>query len=163
MTAPASSRIDQHPDILALRAHSEETTARPAGQAAEALALLCGVYLAASPWIVGFNVVTTLAINNLITGIAFACLVGVGGVGTAYERTHSMSWAAIGLAVWTIIAPWVVYGHAVVAAFATRAQVSNVVVGVVACLTALALAAMGTVRGTGTTGGATRRRTRSAR
>ncbi len=137
MTAPTSPRIDQHPDILALRAHSEETTTTPAAQAVEALALLCGVYLAASPWIVGFNGFTTLAINNLITGVAFACLAG--GFGSAYERTHSMSWAALGIALWTIITPWVVSGHA----FITAAVVSNVVVGAVACVVALALARLG--------------------
>ncbi|MBB4895289.1 hypothetical protein FHS39_004356 [Streptomyces olivoverticillatus] len=140
MTAPTSPRIDQHPDIMALRAHSEETTASPAAQAVEALAVLCGVYLAASPWIVGFNGSSTLAINNLIAGVAFACLIG--GFGSAYERTHSMSWAALGLAAWTIIAPWVVSGHG----FATRAIVSNVIVGIVGCVLAAALAAMGTGR-----------------
>ncbi|MFF4226319.1 SPW repeat protein [Streptomyces abikoensis] len=145
MTAPTSPRIETHPDILALRAHSEETTATPAAQAVEALALLSGVYLAASPWIVGFSFATNLAINNLIVGIAFACLVG--GFGSAYERTHAMSWAAVGLAVWTIVSPWVVAGHTLVTAFITRAVVSNVVIGVVCCLVALACARMGLVRG----------------
>ncbi|MFF4158042.1 SPW repeat protein [Streptomyces sp. NPDC001678] len=142
MTVPTSPRIETHPDILALRAHSEETTATTAAQAVEALALLCGVYLAASPWIVGFNAATNLTINNLIVGIAFACLVG--GFGSAYERTHAMSWAAVGLALWTIVSPWVVAGHA----FATRAVVSNVVIGAACCLIALACARMGLGRGT---------------
>ncbi|MFC5724289.1 SPW repeat protein [Streptomyces gamaensis] len=140
MTAPTSPRIDHHPDIVALRAHSEEATSTPVAQAVEALALLCGVYLAASPWIVGFSGSTTLAVNNLITGVALAFLVG--GFGQAYERTHAMSWAALCIAVWTIVAPWIVSGHA----FATRAVVSNVVVGAVAVLLALAMAGMGMVR-----------------
>lgn len=140
MTAPTSPRIDQHPDIVALRAHSEETTATPVAQAVEALALLCGVYLAASAWIVGFSGSTTLAVNNLIVGVAFACLVS--GFGPAYERTHAMSWAALALGAWTIVAPWIVSGHP----FATRAVVSNVIVGVLACLVALALAGMGLTR-----------------
>ncbi|MEU3356177.1 SPW repeat protein [Streptomyces sp. NPDC037389] len=154
MTVPTSPRIETHPDILALRAHSEETTATTAAQAVEALALLCGVYLAASPWIVGFGFATNLAINNLIVGIAFACLVG--GFGSAYERTHAMSWAAVGLALWTIVSPWVVAGHALVTAFATRAVVSNVVIGALCCLIALACARMGLGKGTlgrGTPGG----------
>ncbi|MGI5336704.1 SPW repeat protein [Streptomyces sp. CA-181903] len=137
MTAHTSPRIDQHPDIMALRAHSEETTAMPAAQAVEALALLCGVYLAASPWIVGFNGFSTLTANNLITGVAFALLVG--GFGSAYERTHGMSWAALAIGVWTIVSPWVVSGHA----FTTGANVSNVIVGAVCCVAALALAGMG--------------------
>ncbi|GAA0426863.1 SPW repeat protein [Streptomyces luteireticuli] len=140
MTAPTSPRIEHHPDIMALRAHSEETTALPAAQAVEALALLCGVYLAASAWIVGFNGATTLTANNLITGIAFALLAG--GFGSAYERTHSMSWAALGVGVWTIVSPWVVAGHS----FGTAATVSNVIVGAVCCVTALALAGLGVDR-----------------
>ncbi|MEU7109591.1 SPW repeat protein [Streptomyces sp. NPDC046215] len=140
MTAPTSPRIDHHPDIVALRAHSEETTATPVAQGVEALAVLCGIYLAASPWIVGFNGSTTLAVNNAIVGIAFAALVS--GYGPAYERTHAMSWAALALGAWTIMCPWIVSGHQ----FATRANVSNVIVGVLACLCALALAAMGMAR-----------------
>ncbi|MEV4439384.1 SPW repeat protein [Streptomyces sp. NPDC049577] len=146
MTAPTSPRIDQHPDILALRAHSEETTAAPSAQAVEALALVCGVYLAASPWIVGFYGATTLAVTNLITGIAFACLAG--GFTNAYERTHANSWAALCVGVWTIISPFVVAGHA----FVTRAVVSNIIVGVVCCLAALALAGMGVTRRSRTRG-----------
>ncbi|MGW1076575.1 SPW repeat protein [Streptomyces sp. NPDC002537] len=140
MTAPTSPRIETHPDIVALRAHSEETTSTPTAQGVEALALMCGVYLAASPWIVGFSGSTTLAVNNLITGIAFACLVG--GFGHAYERTHSMSWAGLCIAAWTIVSPWVVSGHP----FGTHALVSNVIVGAVALLTALALAGLGVSR-----------------
>lgn len=137
MTAPTSPRIEQHPDIKALRAHSEETTATPAAQAVEALAVLCGIYLAASPWIVGFNGSSTLAVTNLITGVAFACLVG--GFGSAYERTHAMSWAALAIGVWTIISPWAVSGRT----FGMAAQLSNVIVGAVCCLLALALAGLG--------------------
>ncbi|MBT2387319.1 SPW repeat protein [Streptomyces sp. ISL-11] len=140
MTAPTSPRIEHHPDIVALRAVSEENTATPVAQGVESLALLCGLYLAASPWIVGFNGSTTLAINNLIVGVAFACLVS--GYGPAYERTHAMSWAALALGAWTIIAPWVVSGHG----FATRANVSNVIVGALCCLVALALTGMGRIR-----------------
>ncbi|MEV5510590.1 SPW repeat protein [Streptomyces orinoci] len=137
MTAPTSPRIEQHPDIMALRAHSEETTATPAAQAVEALAVLSGVYLAASPWIAGFNGATTLTVTNLITGVAYACMVG--GFGPAYERTHSLSWAAAAIGVWTIISPWVVAGHT----FVTAAWVSNVIVGAIACLLALAMAGLG--------------------
>ncbi|RLU82314.1 hypothetical protein CTZ27_30695 [Streptomyces griseocarneus] len=140
MTAPTSPRIEHHPDIMALRAHSEETTSTPTAQGVEALALLCGIYLAASPWIVGFSASTTLTVNNLITGIALACLVG--GFGHAYERTHSMSWAGLCIAAWTIVSPWAVSGHP----FGTHALVSNVIVGAVACVAALALAGLGVSR-----------------
>ncbi|QKV97319.1 SPW repeat protein [Streptomyces sp. NA02950] len=129
--------METHPDIVALRTRSEQATVTPTGQGIEALSLLTGLYIAASPWIVGFNGLGTLAVNNLITGIAFALLAI--GFGSAFERTHGMSWAAAALGVWTIIAPWVVSGP--VATAATIA--SNVVAG------ALAVACAGTTAATG--------------
>ncbi|MGP3983771.1 SPW repeat protein [Streptomyces sp. KR80] len=132
--------IDQHPDLVALRAQSERAAATPTGQAVECLSLLTGLYLAASPWIVGFNGLTTLAVNNLIAGLAFAYLAM--GLGNAYERTHGMSWAAAGIGVWTIIAPGMVAGDV----STTSTIVSNVLTGIVAVLLALATAGMGAPR-----------------
>ncbi|MFJ8744448.1 SPW repeat protein [Embleya sp. NPDC127516] len=122
-----------------LRARSERATSGPVAQVAEALGVLCGVYLAASPWIVGFNNFTTLATANLITGVALAFLMG--GFVSAYERTHAMSWAAFCIGAWTIVAPWAVTG----AVDTTRTITSNVIVGGVACLMALILALRGVV------------------
>ena len=137
MAAHTSPGIDQHPDIMALRARSERATSTPVAQAVEGLSLLAGLYLAASPWIVGFSGLTTLTVNNLIAGIAFTLLAI--GFGSAYERTHGMSWAALGVGVWTIIAPWVVAGSV----DTTSTIVSNCVVGGVAAFLALCTAVMG--------------------
>lgn len=138
MAASTSPGIDQHPDIMALRAHSERATSTPIAQAVEGISLLAGLYLAASPWITGFTQFGSLTINNLIAGIAFTLLT-MGFVNSAYERTHGMSWAALGLGVWTIIAPWVVSGNV----DTTRTIWSNVVVGAVMVCCAMATAAMG--------------------
>lgn len=128
--------IEQHPDLAEMRSRFERATSTPRAQAVETLALLTGLYLAASPWIAGFNGLTTLAISNLITGVAFAlCL---GGFGSAYERTHAMAWAATVIGAWTIIAPWAVAGNV----DTTRSVVSNVIVGAVALLCGVAMAAM---------------------
>jgi hypothetical protein len=140
MTAPTSPGIDQHPDIIALRARSERATSTPMAQAVEGLSLLAGLYLAASPWIVGFNGFTTLTVNNLIGGIALT-LLGI-GLGSAYERTHGMSWAALGVGVWIVVAPWVVAGDV----NTTSTITSNCVVGGVAALMALATAVLGVSR-----------------
>jgi len=129
------SSIEQHPDILEMRQRSERATTTPRAQGIEALALITGVYLAASPWIAGFNGLTSLAITNLIAGVAYATLMG--GFGHAYERTHAMAWAAAAIGVWTIIAPWVVAGSV----DTTRTIINNVVVGAVALLLALAASA----------------------
>lgn len=102
--------METHPDILALRHESADRAATtPRAQAIEAMAFLAGLYLAASPWIAGFNNLSRLTVNNLIVGIAFALLMS-GGFGRACERTHSMACASAALGAWTIVAPWVVAG-----------------------------------------------------
>ncbi|KPI20537.1 SPW repeat-containing protein [Actinobacteria bacterium OV450] len=126
--------IEEHPDLMELRARYDRAAATPRAQMVEALALITGLYLAASPWIVGFNAFTTLTVTNLLVGLAYMLLLG--GLGTSYERTHSMAWAAAALGVWTCIAPWVVAGDVA----HTRTITSNLITGAVATLLALAAA-----------------------
>ncbi|GAA2498104.1 SPW repeat protein [Streptomyces gobitricini] len=126
--------IEQHPDLAEMRSRFERATSTPRAQAIEALALLTGLYLAASPWIAGFSGLTALAISNLITGIAYALCMG--GFGSAYERTHAMAWSACAIGAWTIVSPWVVAGNV----DTTRSVVNNVIVGAVALLLGLAMA-----------------------
>ncbi|MEU0667951.1 SPW repeat protein [Streptomyces lavendulocolor] len=126
--------IEQHPDLAEMRSRFERATSTPRGQAIETLGLLTGLYLAASPWIVGFSGLTALAICNLITGVAYALCMG--GFGSAYERTHSMAWAACAIGAWTIVAPWVVAGDV----DTTRSVVNNIIVGALALLLGLAMA-----------------------
>ncbi|MGW3328467.1 SPW repeat protein [Streptomyces virginiae] len=128
--------IEHHPDLAEMRTRFERVTSTPRAQAVEALALITGLYLAASPWIVGFSGLTPLAINNLIAGLAF-CLC-MSGLGSAYERTHAMAWTAVALGAWTIVAPWVIAGEM----DTTRTVVSNVIAGGVALCLGLAMAGM---------------------
>ncbi|MFC8920935.1 SPW repeat protein, partial [Streptomyces sp. NPDC057116] len=127
--------IEQHPDLAEMRSRFERATSTPRGQAIETLGLLTGLYLAASPWIAGFSGLTALAVCNLITGVAYALCMG--GFGSAYERTHAMAWAACAIGAWTIISPWVVAGNV----DTTRSVVNNIIVGAVALLLGLAMAA----------------------
>ncbi|MGV9884965.1 SPW repeat protein [Streptomyces sp. NPDC003006] len=139
-TSPrTSSSMETHPDIADIRARhemAERAASTPKVQAVETMAFLTGLYLAASPWIVGFDGLTRLAVANLIVGIAYALLMS-GGFGRAYERTHSMAWAACALGVWTIVAPWVVAGDV----STTRSVVSNVITGALGLLLGLAASA----------------------
>lgn len=128
--------IEHHPDLAEMRTRFERVTTTPRAQAVEALALITGLYLAASPWIVGFSALTPLAINNLIAGLAF-CLC-MSGLGSAYERTHAMAWTAVALGAWTIIAPWAIAGEM----DTTRTVVSNVIAGGVALCLGLAMAGL---------------------
>lgn len=131
--------METHPDILAMRNRhemAERVATTPKAQAVETLALITGLYLAASPWIAGFNEFSTLTVNNLIVGIAYALIMS-GGFGRAYERSHSMAWAACALSVWTIVAPWVVAGDV----STTRTITNNIIVGAIALMLALIAAA----------------------
>ncbi|MFF4321671.1 SPW repeat protein [Streptomyces sp. NPDC001568] len=138
-------RIESHPDLAEMRTRFERVTSTPAAQAVEALALITGLYLAASPWIAGFSALSPLAINNLIAGLAF-CLC-MGGLGSAYERTHAMAWTAVAIGAWTIIAPWVIAGEM----DTTRSVVSNIITGAIALCLGLAMVAMGGRRRDGMT------------
>lgn len=126
--------IEHHPDILEMRARYEAAAETPVAQAVNGLSALTGLYLAASPWIVGFSGLTNLTVNNLIIGIALTVLAA--GLASAYGRTHGMTWVVPVAGVWTIIAPWVVSG----AMDTTRTIWSNVVAGAIA--TVLGVAAM---------------------
>ena len=120
--------IELHPDIAGLRARYEAAAETPTARAVDGLTFMAGLYLAISPWVVGFNHITTLTVNNLIVGIALALLAF--GFASAYGRTHGITWVAPLLGVWTIIAPWGVNGGVA----STASIVSNVVIGIIAVL-----------------------------
>ncbi|MFI7614654.1 SPW repeat protein [Nonomuraea terrae] len=128
----AGETMRMHPDIAELRAKYELAAEAPTARAVAGLTFLAGLYLAMSPWIVGFDGFTTLTVTNLIAGVALATLAL--GFASAYGRTHGIVWIAPLIGVWTIIAPWVVSGDV-----ATTATIwSNVVTGVIVLLLGLA-------------------------
>jgi hypothetical protein len=125
------SSIDHHPDLLALRARYERVAESMSAHVTFGLALLAGLYVAASPWIVGFSATDRLATCDLIAGIAVAFLAY--GFATTLDRAHGMTWTLPVLGVWVIVAPWVLPGFALSAGMVW----SNVVAG--ALLTFLGL------------------------
>lgn len=117
--------IERHPDIVALRQKYEQANETWAAHIVTGLTLLSGLYLAISPWVVGFQSLAPLAISNIATGtvlVALAC-----GLTAAYERWHGLAWVIPVLGVWTLLAPWVIRGGV----NTTPAVASNVSVGVV--------------------------------
>jgi hypothetical protein len=126
MSARAMTGMDKHPDIMELRARYERAAATPLAQLSDGLVFLAGLYLAISPWVVGFSGLRSITVNNLITGIALAVMGA--GLASAYGRTHGLAWVAPIVGIWTIITPWVIRGG--VATTATIAN--NVAVGAVA-------------------------------
>ncbi|MGH3237848.1 MAG: SPW repeat protein [Streptosporangiaceae bacterium] len=136
-SAHATAGIERHPDIMELRARYERAAAMPLAQFADGLVFLTGLYLAISPWVAGFNGMRSIAINDLITGVALA-LIGI-GLASAYGRTHGMAWVAPIVGIWTIITPWVISGS--VATTATIAN--NVATGAVAVIVGAAAMSIG--------------------
>lgn len=141
MSSQTQHPIEQHPDLMALRAASEDAATRPAGQAVETLSLLAGLYLAVSPWIVGFHATSPgLTVNNLVTGLVLTALAL--GVVPAYERTHSLGMAAAAIGLWTIIAQWVIQSTSTDAGVIAN----NIVIGALVFLCAMATLGQGTRR-----------------
>lgn len=140
--ATQPQRIEEHPDLMSLRARYAQASASPIAQAVEGLILLTGLYLAISPWIVGFSGTPSITVNNLVTGLAVAVLAL--GFGSVYERTYGMGWVAAAIGVWTIVAPWAVTGNA----DTTEIVTSNVIAGAVAVILGIATSVLGRMRRT---------------
>ena len=99
------SSIDHHPDLLALRARYERVAESMSAHVTFGLAMLTGLYLAASPWIVGFGATRSLAACDLIAGIAVAFLAY--GFARSLGRTHGMTWTLPVLGLWVVFSPWI--------------------------------------------------------
>lgn len=125
------SSIDHHPDLLALRARYEHAAESMSAHFTFGLALLTGLYVAASPWIVGFSATRSLATADLIAGIAVAFLAY--GFATTLDRAHGMTWTLPVLGIWVIVSTWILPD----VALTTGMTWSNVVAG--ALLTFLGL------------------------
>lgn len=102
------SSVDHHPDLLALRARYERVAESMSAHFTFGLALLTGLYVAASPWIVGFDTTRQLAVCDLIVGIAVAYLAY--RFATGLDRAHGMTWTLAVLGVWVIVSPWILRG-----------------------------------------------------
>ncbi|MBW8805091.1 MAG: SPW repeat protein [Catenulisporales bacterium] len=139
MSTELPASMEHHPDIIEMRERAERAAATPLAQAVEAMAVGAGLFLAISPWVVGFNAsFSRLAVCNLILGLAYTGMMA--GFGSAYERIHARAWAATLIGLFTIVAPWVLNGGAHV----RRTILTNTITG--GAMTCLALAAIaGTV------------------
>jgi hypothetical protein len=130
--------IDQHPDILALRAGYERAAESATAQTTFGLTLLTAVYVALSPWIVGFNgSAPRLAVNDLIVGLVVAVLAV--GFASALDRTHGIMWTVPAFGVWVIISLWIVRGLTPTAGMIW----SNVVAGALIVVLGLAAPMLG--------------------
>ncbi|WP_107498784.1 SPW repeat protein [Actinacidiphila yeochonensis] len=144
-TSPAESSatrvsMEDHPDIVELRNQYQAVSHKPVTGLVEGLCLLTGLYLAISPWVVGFQGTAAIRVSNLICGLALAALAL--GYGSVLERTHGLGWVAVAIGAWTILAPWVVVGHP----HTSHIVWSNSFAGGAAILLGLLTMAMGLMR-----------------
>ncbi|GAA2374020.1 hypothetical protein Cme02nite_03000 [Catellatospora methionotrophica] len=130
-------RIEDHPDLAELRLRYEEAAETPTAQVVEGLTLLSGLYLAISPWVVGFDSNASLTASNVITGIGLAVLALC--FATMFAGSHRIAWVAPILSLWAIVSPWLVSGPAP----SVGAIVSNVIVGLVGLVCTIAMMSMG--------------------
>jgi hypothetical protein len=135
--ASPTQRMETHPDIMAMRMPYERAAESRVAQVTEGLALLAGIYLVISPWVVGFTQLQTITVNNLVTGVAVALLAL--GFASAFGRTHGLNWVLPLIGIWTIVSPWVVSGEVNI----TSVVVNNVILGAVILLLGLAATAFG--------------------
>lgn len=134
MVRPISD-LEGHPDIVEMRARYDQVAETPTARITDGALVLAGLYLAVSPWVVGFPPFeANLSVNNFICGIAVAVLAG--GFAVAYGRTHGLTWVPVVIGLWTIFAPLVIQrGYASGGAIA-----NNIVMGII--IIALAAVAM---------------------
>lgn len=129
--------VEEHPDLLEMRAKYERAAQAPTVQVVSGLTFMAGLYLAISPWVIGFADSANLTVSDLVVGIALA-LLGL-GYASVYGRTHGIAWVAPLIGVWAIISPWVV------TAAPTNAStlLSNIITGGVAVILGIATVAAG--------------------
>jgi len=129
--ASGSAQMTEHPDIAAMTARYEQASETPTAQASDTATMLAGLYVALSPWIIGFND-SAVAMTNLVTGLVIA---GLGaGYALAYERAHRLMWVCPLLGIWTIIAVWLMADVATT----TGMVISNVAGGAAVVVAGLA-------------------------
>jgi hypothetical protein len=133
----STPNIEQHPDVTTMRRKYDQIAETPMAQGADGVVFLAGMFLAMSPWVIGFADHSGMTVSNMFTGIAVA-LLAVGFV-AVYGHLHGIAWVAPLLGVWAIVSPWLVDG----ATPAGEVIASNVIVGAIIVICSLAMMSTG--------------------
>ncbi|WKX69944.1 SPW repeat protein [Streptomyces sp. XD-27] len=129
------SDITGHPDVSEMRERYARMTGGRDVVFLDGPVLLAGVYLAASPYVVGFAGTTDMRWHNLIVGLSVAVL-GL-GLTLAPQRMYGLSWTLIPIGLWLVISPWGILGSPTVGVIW-----SNIVAGAVTCVLGAAAATL---------------------
>lgn len=132
-----ATSMDKHPDLMELRARYEEASETPQAQTLEGLTLMAGLYMAISPWVIGFSgTAFDLTMSNFVTGTALVLLAM--GFASAYSRTHNLAWVVPMIGAWTIITPFFVLDGSL----GMGILLSNVITGAVVVLCGLGMGSL---------------------
>ncbi|MBA8824563.1 hypothetical protein FHX42_001910 [Saccharopolyspora lacisalsi] len=136
-----STSMEQHPDLMELRARYEAAGETTQAQMLEGMTMVAGLYAAISPWVIGFSATSfQLAMSNLVTGLALTLLAL--GFASAYSRTHNLSWVVPVIGAWLVITPFFVLDGPLTAGIV----LSNVITGGVTVLCGLGIGSLGLMR-----------------
>jgi hypothetical protein len=97
--------FDGHPDLAEIRWRHERILGGRHAGAISGLVLMAGLYLAISPWAIGFRpAAARLVPMDLMLGVAVVAV----GLGLAFAPIvmYRLSWAMVGIGGWVIVAPW---------------------------------------------------------
>jgi SPW repeat len=96
-----------HPDLVEMQARYERASASSPAGITEGLVLLAGVWLAISPWVIGFNnAEPRVTVSNLIVGIGVAVVAL--GLTALPARMVRVSWATAAMGAWAAVSQWVI-------------------------------------------------------
>lgn len=132
----SSLPIERHPDMLEMHDRYDRIASNPMMQTDSGLVFLAGLFLAGSPWIIGFSAVTAMTVPTVIVGLAaaFAALAFT----SQYQRLHGMAFTIPVLGAWMIVSPWLISGVTTT----TSMIWSTVVCGAVVVICGLGMAGM---------------------
>lgn len=125
----------EHPDIMEIRDRLDRVAETPQAWTVDGLAMLGGLYVAISPWVLNFHTShQSLTMSNLVFGLAAALLAAA--LGSMYSRAHGLSWAMPVMGLWIVVSMWLIRGTTL----DTGIVLNNLIAGL--CLVLLGLAAM---------------------
>lgn len=123
-----------------MRAEYERAAETPQARLVDGMVVVTGLYVAMSPWVVGYSHYGDIAVTTLISGLALA-LLGV-GFSAAYSRTHTIAWVAPLVGAWVVVAPFAVQQTGTT----TAIVVNNAIAGGIACLLGFGVMALEATR-----------------
>jgi hypothetical protein len=96
-----------HPDLLEMQLRFERAAASGPAVITDGMTLLAGLWLAVSPWVVGFDLTAPgVRVSNLIMGVAVA--VTALGLTLMPQRMVRLSWATAVIGAWVVVSQWII-------------------------------------------------------